>query len=250
MLANLPSGSGPVLHDHEGGRAGGGMGHPLARENFCAAFPRNSLHRSKRSGADSDGRCERRVVTNVLDRAQREVGIDRAAAAHGNVAAARRVALQCRSVAAPTTAACRRRRLPAAQARHHGVPLLQLRGLLPPPSHPLQEGGPLQLFTPAHGRRPAAATAPAPLPNHCPTSTAFRSWAPARLPPLPAQFGEAGDIETSNKRVWAALAAEFLGMLLFALYGGEARDSAAAYGNGLALAVLVCECPGGWLAFR
>ncbi|EFN53106.1 hypothetical protein CHLNCDRAFT_26177, partial [Chlorella variabilis] len=35
------------------------------------------------------------------------------------------------------------------------------------------------------------------------------------------------------------LAAEFLGMLLFALYGGEARDSAAAYGNGLALAVLV-----------
>ena len=57
----------------------------------------------------------------------------------------------------------------------------------------------------------------------------------------PAQFGEAGDIETSNKRLWAALAAEFLGMLLFALYGGEARDSAAAYGNGLALAVLVCE---------
>lgn len=38
MLANLLSGSGPVLHDHEGGRAGGGMGHPLARENFCAAI--------------------------------------------------------------------------------------------------------------------------------------------------------------------------------------------------------------------
>lgn len=45
--------------------------------------------------------------------------------------------------------------------------------------------------------------------------------------------------------MWAALAAEFLGMLLFALYGGEARDSAAAYGNGLALAVLVCEFEGG-----
>ncbi|KAI7845299.1 hypothetical protein COHA_001142 [Chlorella ohadii] len=61
-----------------------------------------------------------------------------------------------------------------------------------------------------------------------------------RHPAIPyKKFGEAGDIETSNKRVWAALAAEFLGMLLFALYGGEARDSAAAYGNGLALAVLV-----------
>lgn len=99
--------------------------------------------------------------------------------------------------------------------------------------------------------RPMAAALPQPpLLPHCPTSTAFRACAPIRLPPLPAQFGEAGDIETSNKRVWAALAAEFLGMLLFALYGGEARDSAASYGNGLALAVLVCECPGGWLAFR
>lgn len=46
-------------------------------------------------------------------------------------------------------------------------------------------------------------------------------------------------MESSNKRLYAALAAEFLGMLLFALYGGEARDSAAAYGNGLTLAVLV-----------
>lgn len=53
------------------------------------------------------------------------------------------------------------------------------------------------------------------------------------------QFGEQGDVEPTNKRLYAALAAEFVGMLLFALYGGEARDSAAAYGNGLALAVLV-----------
>ena len=53
------------------------------------------------------------------------------------------------------------------------------------------------------------------------------------------QFGEGGDVEPSHKKLYAALAAEFLGMLLFALYGGEARDSAAAYGNGLALAVLV-----------
>ena len=60
---------------------------------------------------------------------------------------------------------------------------------------------------------------------------------PARPPHL--QFGESGDIEQSHKRLYAALAAEFLGMMLFALYGGEARDSAAAYGNGLALAVLV-----------
>ena len=46
-------------------------------------------------------------------------------------------------------------------------------------------------------------------------------------------------MEPSHKKLYAALAAEFLGMLLFALYGGEARDSAAAYGNGPALAVLV-----------
>ena len=61
---------------------------------------------------------------------------------------------------------------------------------------------------------------------------------PTHHPPHP-QFGEGGDIEQSHKRLYAALAAEFLGMVLFALYGGEARDSAAAYGNGLALAVLV-----------
>jgi hypothetical protein len=53
------------------------------------------------------------------------------------------------------------------------------------------------------------------------------------------QFGESTDVEPSNKKLYAALAAEFLGMVLFALYGGEARDSAAAYGNGLTLAVLV-----------
>lgn len=51
------------------------------------------------------------------------------------------------------------------------------------------------------------------------------------------QFGESGDIEGGNKKYWAALAAEFLGMMLFALYGGEARNQAAAYGNGLTLAV-------------
>ena len=81
----------------------------------------------------------------------------------------------------------------------------------------------------------ACAASPAAAPRHTcsPHTTAY-----------PAQFGEAGDIETSNKRLWAALAAEFLGMMLFALYGGEARDSAAAYGNGLALAVLICEPAG------
>ncbi len=46
-------------------------------------------------------------------------------------------------------------------------------------------------------------------------------------------------MEPSHKKLYASLAAEFFGMLLFALYGGEARDSAAAYGNGLTLAVLV-----------
>ena len=46
--------------------------------------------------------------------------------------------------------------------------------------------------------------------------------------PPPAQFGECGDVESSNKKLYAALAAEFMGMLLFALYGGEARDQAAA----------------------
>ncbi|KAL4439446.1 hypothetical protein ABPG77_008775 [Micractinium sp. CCAP 211/92] len=66
----------------------------------------------------------------------------------------------------------------------------------------------------------------------------FIEW--CRSPCLPYQkFGEGGDVESSNKKLYAALAAEFLGMLLFALYGGEARDSAAAYGNGLTLAVLV-----------
>ncbi|KAL4855858.1 putative aquaporin TIP3-2 [Chlorella vulgaris] len=61
-----------------------------------------------------------------------------------------------------------------------------------------------------------------------------------RTPAVPYQkFGEQGDVEPTNRRLYAALAAEFVGMLLFALYGGEARDSAAAYGNGLALAVLV-----------
>ena len=46
-------------------------------------------------------------------------------------------------------------------------------------------------------------------------------------PFFPAQFGESGDIEGGNKKFYAALCAEFLGMMLFALYGGEARDSAA-----------------------
>ena len=60
--------------------------------------------------------------------------------------------------------------------------------------------------------------------------TSFRSHR-SSLPQLPAaQFGEGGDVESSNKKLYAALAAEFLGMLLFALYGGEARDSAAACG--------------------
>ncbi|KAL4437267.1 hypothetical protein ABPG75_004406 [Micractinium tetrahymenae] len=66
----------------------------------------------------------------------------------------------------------------------------------------------------------------------------FIDW--CRSPCIPyRKFGEGGDVESSNKKLYAALAAEFLGMLLFALYGGEARDSAAAYGNGLTLAILV-----------
>ncbi|PSC73881.1 glycerol transport activity [Micractinium conductrix] len=66
----------------------------------------------------------------------------------------------------------------------------------------------------------------------------FIDW--CRSPALPYEkFGECGDVESSNKKLYAALAAEFMGMLLFALYGGEARDQAAAYGNGLALAILV-----------
>lgn len=102
-------------------------------------------------------------------------------------------------------------------------------------------------------------------------------WQHASAPDLHPhpQFGESSDIEGGRKKFWAALCAEFLGMLLFALYGGEARDQAAgrcgwggegsggvcpcprracacqphrtlspahrcaAYGNGLALAVLV-----------
>ena len=57
-------------------------------------------------------------------------------------------------------------------------------------------------------------------------------------------------MDSSNKRLYAALAAEFLGMLLFSLYGGSANDSAAAFGNGLSLMILIyatCNVSGGHL---
>ena len=36
-----------------------------------------------------------------------------------------------------------------------------------------------------------------------------------------SQHDDAGDVDASHRRLYAALAAEFLGLLLFQLYGGE-----------------------------
>ena len=41
-----------------------------------------------------------------------------------------------------------------------------------------------------------------------------------------------------TRKVWAAVLAEFVGMAIFEIYGGNAPDSVAAYGNGITLGIL------------
>lgn len=53
------------------------------------------------------------------------------------------------------------------------------------------------------------------------------------------QFGGEDLDHTERRKLIAALCAEFLGLLIFQLYGGEAHESVAAFGNGLTLAVCV-----------
>eukprot|EP00887_Chlorella_sp_A99_P005504 scaffold1.g5504.t1 len=61
-----------------------------------------------------------------------------------------------------------------------------------------------------------------------------------RHPALPYdKFNPSGDVDSPNKKLYAALAAEFLGLMFFQLYGGVAHEEVAAFGNGLTLAVLV-----------
>ena len=45
-------------------------------------------------------------------------------------------------------------------------------------------------------------------------------------------------VTTWSRKLWAALLAEFIGMAIFQIYGGNAPDSVAAYGNGITLAIL------------
>ena len=48
----------------------------------------------------------------------------------------------------------------------------------------------------------------------------------------------ATESENYNTRFWTAVSAEFLGVLLFAFFGGAAAPGLAAAANGIALAVL------------
>ena len=41
-----------------------------------------------------------------------------------------------------------------------------------------------------------------------------------------------------TRKLWAAVLAEFVGMAVFEIYGGNAPDSVAAYGNGITLGIL------------
>lgn len=41
-----------------------------------------------------------------------------------------------------------------------------------------------------------------------------------------------------SRKLWAAVLAEFLGMTIFEIYGGNAPNSVAAYGNGITLGIL------------
>ena len=45
-------------------------------------------------------------------------------------------------------------------------------------------------------------------------------------------------VNTWSRRLWAALLAEFLGTAIFEIYGGNAPNSVAAYGNGIPLGIL------------
>ena len=45
-------------------------------------------------------------------------------------------------------------------------------------------------------------------------------------------------VNTWSRKLWAALLAEFLGMAIFEIYGGNAPNSVAAYGNGITLGIL------------
>ncbi|KAK9822545.1 hypothetical protein WJX74_003389 [Apatococcus lobatus] len=42
-----------------------------------------------------------------------------------------------------------------------------------------------------------------------------------------------------TRRLWAALLAEFVGLMIFQIYGGNAADEVAAFGNGITLVILV-----------
>ena len=64
-------------------------------------------------------------------------------------------------------------------------------------------------------------------PTGCTASAHSPAAAAAPRSRAPPQYGDAGDVEGSNKKLYAALIAEFLGLLLFQLYGGEVRGSAA-----------------------
>ena len=58
---------------------------------------------------------------------------------------------------------------------------------------------------------------------------------------LLADFAETGTEVQVNKwsrKLWAAVLAEFLGMTIFEIYGGNAPNSVAAYGNGITLGIL------------
>lgn len=56
----------------------------------------------------------------------------------------------------------------------------------------------------------------------------------------PAENGLRGaaNVWSYSRKLKAALIAEFFGMMIFQIYGGNAPDSVAAFGNGITLVVL------------
>ncbi len=68
-------------------------------------------------------------------------------------------------------------------------------------------------------------------------------WGPLLQLPLPCSFGwclslQAVQVNQWTRKLWAAVLAEFVGMAIFEIYGGNAPDSVAAYGNGITLGIL------------
>ena len=61
----------------------------------------------------------------------------------------------------------------------------------------------------------------------------------------PAESGIRGAsrVWSYSSKLKAAFVAEFLGMMIFQIYGGNAPDSVAAFGNGITLVVLGMRCP-------